>query len=77
MTTFTHSSGALSAPLAKFHLVSTLLTRIVAALEKRSARRRQLIALEKLDDRLRADIGLPPRFDYDVIRIRNLGIGGF
>ena len=77
MTTFTHSSGALSAPLAKGHSVSTLLTQFVAALEQRAARRRQLIALDRLDDRLRADIGLPPRLDHDVTRIRALGIGAF
>lgn len=47
---------------------SRVAKRLLGALLKRAERRRQLVALEALDNRLRDDIGLPPRPDAGLPR---------
>lgn len=77
MTSITHATSAIKAPPVNTHRTRSLLNGLLATLADWSARRRELIALENLDNRLREDIGLPPRHDGNVNRIGVLSRGLF
>lgn len=68
--TLTHFNSAINAPSIRKYLFSRLFRRSLAALATWSGRRRQKLALERLDNRLRDDVGLPPRPKPDVTRLR-------
>lgn len=61
MTTIKHTAGGFRAPSADRGQSGSTLARLLGLIEKQSAKRRQRNALERLDNRLRRDIGLPPR----------------
>lgn len=61
MTTIRHTAQEFGAARADSGRSGITLTQLLGLIEKRSAQRRQRIALEGLDNRLRRDIGLPPR----------------
>lgn len=61
MTINTSAAGGFHAPSADRPRAGNAASRLLTFVGKRLEKRRQRLALDRLDDRLRMDIGLPPR----------------
>lgn len=77
MTTATYTSAVSGSHGGQRPRARRFLDRLVASVRERSERRRQLIALQRLDNRLLEDIGLPPNVRDRSIRLGNSGFAPF
>ena len=70
MTFINHISETPLLPQATAH--RGVLGRLLSAFLERAELQRQRIALERLDNRLREDIGLPPRPEDTILNLTNI-----